>query len=52
MGRFAMAPVFNEGEFAHQLLPKDGVVDSFVVTKAGTNEVTDLISFYHLRPPS
>lgn len=48
MGRFAMAPVFNEGEFAHQLLPKDGVVDSFVVTKAGTNEVTDLISFYHL----
>ena len=46
--RFSMAPVFNEGEFAHQILPRPGVVDSFVVTKPGTMEVTDMISFYHL----
>ena len=43
-----MAPVMDEGEFAHQLLPRSGVVDCFVVTKPGTHEVTDMCSFYHL----
>lgn len=45
--------VFSEEEFAHWLLPREGVVSSFVnVTKAeeGSEEevITDFCSYYHL----
>ena len=30
------------------MLPRDGVVDSFVVEDPHTKEVTDFLSFYHL----
>ena len=29
--KFSLAPVFNEPDFAHWLLPRDGVVSAFVV---------------------
>jgi glycylpeptide N-tetradecanoyltransferase len=45
--KFKLHPVMNEHEFAHWLLPREGVVDTFVkVDKDG--EVTDICSFYHL----
>lgn len=46
-GRFNLAPHLSETDFGHQLLPREGVVDSFVVCDAA-GEVTDLCSFYHL----
>ncbi|KAL7482070.1 hypothetical protein ACHAW6_007762 [Cyclotella cf. meneghiniana] len=46
--KFKLAIVFSEEEFAHWLLPRQGVVSSFVVVKEGTSEVTDFCSYYHL----
>jgi glycylpeptide N-tetradecanoyltransferase len=48
--------VYEEAEFAHWLLPREGVIDSFVVEASGGGggsaggdvAVTDMISFYHL----
>jgi glycylpeptide N-tetradecanoyltransferase len=46
--KFSLAPVFNEPDFAHWLLPRDGVISSFVVEDPDTHEVTDMISYYTL----
>ncbi|CAM9939068.1 unnamed protein product, partial [Phaeothamnion confervicola] len=46
--RFKLHPVMSEEDFAHWLLPRPGVVDSFVVAHPATGAVTDLCSFYHL----
>ncbi|TFJ87260.1 hypothetical protein NSK_001592 [Nannochloropsis salina CCMP1776] len=43
---FKLAPVMDDADLAHWLLPRPNVVDSFVVTKEGC--VTDMCSFYHL----
>lgn len=39
--RFKLAPHFNETELAHMLLPREGVVSSFVVLHEKTSEVKD-----------
>lgn len=46
--KFAVAPVLNEEEVAHWLLPRDEVVYSFVVEDEKTKKITDFISFYNL----
>ena len=35
-------------EFKHFVLPRDGVVDAFVVEDPETKKITDFFSFYHL----
>ena len=47
--KFALAPHLDVDEFAHWVLPREGVIDSFVVDD-GTKDanITDLCSFYHL----
>jgi len=48
--KFNLSVVFSEEEFEHWLLPRKGVVSSFVNTrKEGEEEVvTDFCSYYHL----
>ena len=46
--KFAVAPMLNEEEVAHWLLPRDDVVYSYVVEDEKTKKITDFISFYNL----
>ena len=46
MQNFDLSPVYDEEEFKHWFLPRENVVDSFVVEENGV--VTDFGSFYHL----
>ena len=45
--KFTLHPEFNKDELAHWMLPREGVVYSFVRENA-TGEVTDVCSFYSL----
>ena len=45
--KFHLTVVFSEEEFAHWLLPREGVVKSYVATNED-GAVTDLCSYYHL----
>lgn len=44
--QYALHFEFTREEIAHWLLPRDGVINSFVMEKDG--KVTDFVSFYHL----
>lgn len=46
--KFALAPVFEEEEIAHWLVPRKGVIDAYVVADEKSGKITDLCSFYHL----
>ncbi|KAK1937894.1 Glycylpeptide N-tetradecanoyltransferase 1 [Phytophthora citrophthora] len=46
--QFHLAPVFNEQEVAHWMMPRVGVVNAYVVENPETHDITDLCSFYHL----
>lgn len=46
MKKFDLAPVYTLEEFKHWFLPRDGIIDSFVVENNGV--ITDFGSFYHL----
>eukprot|EP01041_Mallomonas_annulata_P001646 gene1646-3185_t len=43
----ALSPIFSDADTRHWLLPRDGVINSFVISDA-SGVVTDLCSFYHL----
>lgn len=47
LSRCNLAQSFTVEELAHVLLPREGVVSSFVL-EGRPGEVTDLVSFYHL----
>ena len=47
MKKFDLSPVYTSVEdFKHWFLPREGIVDSFVVEQNGV--ITDFGSFYHL----
>ncbi|KAI3671649.1 hypothetical protein L1987_87389 [Smallanthus sonchifolius] len=46
--QFIVAPDFDENDVEHWLLPKEDVVDSFLVESSETHDVTDFCSFYTL----
>ncbi|CAH9091575.1 unnamed protein product [Cuscuta europaea] len=48
LNQFVVAPEFDENDVEHWLLPKDGVVDSYLVESPETHEITDFCSFYTL----
>ncbi|XP_060205916.1 glycylpeptide N-tetradecanoyltransferase 1-like [Lycium barbarum] len=46
--QFVVAPDFDENDVEHWLLPKEGVIDSYLVESPDTHEITDFCSFYTL----
>ncbi|GAA0184753.1 hypothetical protein Leryth_015487 [Lithospermum erythrorhizon] len=46
--QFVVAPDFDENDVEHWLLPKEDVIDSFLVESPETHEITDFCSFYTL----
>ncbi|KAI5674345.1 hypothetical protein M9H77_14709 [Catharanthus roseus] len=48
LSRFVVAPEFDDSEVEHWLLPRENVVDSYLVESPVTHEITDLCSFYTL----
>ncbi|KAJ3691563.1 hypothetical protein LUZ61_020727 [Rhynchospora tenuis] len=48
LGQFAVAPDFDEADVEHWLLPREDVVDSYLVESPETHEITDFCSFYSL----
>ncbi|CAN4098530.1 unnamed protein product [Withania somnifera] len=46
--QFVVAPDFDENDVEHWLLPKEDVVDSFLVESPKSHEITDFCSFYTL----
>lgn len=48
LSRFDVHLHFSENEVAHFLLPREGVVDAYVVEDPETHQVKDFLSFYHL----
>eukprot|EP00245_Coleochaete_scutata_P016660 TRINITY_DN7866_c0_g2_i1.p1 TRINITY_DN7866_c0_g2~~TRINITY_DN7866_c0_g2_i1.p1 ORF type:complete len:182 (-),score=36.24 TRINITY_DN7866_c0_g2_i1:328-873(-) len=48
LSQFVLAPILSEDDIAHLLLPRENVVNSYVVQDPNTMEVTDVCSFYTL----
>lgn len=46
--RFSLHVDFSEDDFRHWLLPREGVVYSYVVEDPSSGKLTDMISFYSL----
>ncbi|CRK90794.1 CLUMA_CG004484, isoform A [Clunio marinus] len=46
LGKFDLAPLFDEEEFRHWFLPKNNIIECFVVENDG--KITDLVSYYAL----
>ena len=48
LNQFAVAQDFDENDVEHWLLPKEDVVDSYLVESPETHDITDFCSFYTL----
>ncbi|CAH2069676.1 unnamed protein product [Thlaspi arvense] len=48
LGQFGVATDFDENDVEHWLLPREDVVDSYLVESPETHDVTDFCSFYTL----
>eukprot|EP00940_MAST-03C_sp_MAST-3C-sp2_P002815 g2815.t1 len=48
LAKFKLHIHFDEDDFAHWLLPRKDVIDTFVISDEKTGNVTDMVSMYHL----
>jgi glycylpeptide N-tetradecanoyltransferase len=48
LSKFEVRLHFSESEVEHFLVPRPGVVDTWVVENPETGEIKDFLSFYHL----
>ena len=48
LSKFEVHLHFSEGEVEHFLVPRKGVIDTWVVENPETKEIKDFLSFYHL----
>jgi len=46
LSKFSLKPIYSEEDFRHWFVPREGVIDCYVVEKDGV--ITDFGSFYHL----
>lgn len=46
--QFKLAPMMDEQEVAHWILPRKGVINAYVVANPENGKITDFCSFYHL----
>lgn len=52
LSKFQLAPVLNEEEVEHFLMPVEGVIDSYIVESAGeTRNTPQLLLVSQLLPP-
>ena len=48
LNQFPLYVKFSQEDFAHWLLPRPGVIDTYIVLNDDNTKVTDMVSFYHL----
>ncbi|KAG7397434.1 glycylpeptide N-tetradecanoyltransferase [Phytophthora boehmeriae] len=48
LAKFDLVQQFDENDVAHWILPREGVINSYVVENPDTRKITDFTSFYHL----
>lgn len=48
LSQFVVAPYLDENDVEHWLVPRENVVNSYVVESPATHEITDFVSFYSL----
>ena len=48
IAQFSLHIIFTEDEVRHFLMPRDDVIESFVVEDPKNDEITDFVSFYSL----
>jgi len=48
LDKFSLKSIFTEDEFGHWFLPRDGIINSYVIEDPKTGQITDLTSFYTL----
>lgn len=48
LSKFEVHLHFTKEEVKHFLLPREGVIDTYVVENPQNHEITDFLSFYHL----
>ncbi|KAG9156270.1 hypothetical protein Leryth_009145 [Lithospermum erythrorhizon] len=48
LSQFVIAPYFDENDVEHWLVPRENVMNSYVVESPATHEMTDFFSFYSL----
>jgi len=46
--QFGVKSIFDEEEFAHWLLPREGIINCYVIEDPKTHAITDMCSFYTL----
>ena len=48
LSAYDLSPVFSEEDFQHWFLPRDTIVDCYVIQDESTGAITDLMSYYAL----
>ncbi|KAL4101832.1 hypothetical protein PRIC1_005580 [Phytophthora ramorum] len=48
LAKFDLVQHYDEHDVAHWMLPRDGVINAYVVENPETHKITDFTSFYHL----
>jgi len=48
LAKFDLVQDYDQHDVAHWMLPRDGVINAYVVENPETHKITDFTSFYHL----
>ncbi|KAI9916280.1 hypothetical protein PsorP6_017959 [Peronosclerospora sorghi] len=48
LAKFSLVQQYDQTDVAHWMLPREGVINAYVVENPETHQITDFTSFYHL----